>query len=100
MTYAHVTTYRLGTSDEVESDPGYYRIGDAADEVVSDQTARTIASWWHSLRQTSIVALSHGRPFDTDELRDEIGREIDSPTDAAALLAWVDALEILLADGE
>lgn len=94
--YAHVTTYRLGTSDEVAADPGYARESDDVGPV-SDQTARTIASWWHSPAQTAIVALSHGRPFDTEELRDEIRREVTDETDAIALTDWVDALEFHLA---
>jgi len=93
MTYAHVTTYRLGDSAETYADMAH---AETPGEVISDQTARTIASWWHSPAQSAILALSHGLPFDTDELRDEIHREIVDPPDAEALSAWLDQLETLL----
>lgn len=94
MTYAHVTTYRLGTSAEVEADV-------ASAEIISDQSARTIASWWHSPSVTcrQITSLSHGLPFDTEVLRVEIDREITDDGDRAALTEWLDALESVLADG-
>jgi len=91
--YAHVTTYRLGNSAETWADMAE---AETFDGVISDQTARTIASWWQAPAQSAIVALSHGLPFDTDELRDEIGRGIIGPPDAEALTAWLDELETLL----
>lgn len=95
--HAHVTTYRLGTSTEVADD-----IARAAEtgEPIADQTARTIASWWHAPARTcrAITALSHGRPFDTADLADEIAREITDPGDADALTAWLEHLTALLAD--
>lgn len=89
---AHVNTYRLASEKEVEEDLTQY--------VVSDQTARTIASWWHSPSQYSrnITALSHGRPFDTEELRDEVLREIADDEHQTALLHWLDNLEDLLSE--
>jgi hypothetical protein len=95
--YAHVTTYRLATSAEVTADVAH---ADETGEPISDQTARTLASWWQSpaSRCRNIAALSHGMPFDTDELADEIGREISDPTDADALFAWLDSLTELLAE--
>jgi hypothetical protein len=69
-------------------------------EVVSDQAARTIASWWHSPAPTcrAITALSHGRPFDTDELLAEMPREVEGLADADALMIWAVYLAELLAD--
>jgi hypothetical protein len=94
--YAHVTTYRLGISAEVESDLNRHR---PEGDVVSDQTARTIASWWHAPTGCpAITALSHGRSFDTDDLRDEIGREITEPRMREAMLDWLENLEDLLSD--
>ena len=95
--YAHVTTYRLGDSSEVDQDKAYAQ---DTGEAVSDHTARTIASWWHSPAENSrnITALSHGRPFDTAELRDEISREITDPADSEALLTWLEALEAHLSE--
>lgn len=95
--YAHVTTYRLGTSAEVADE-----IEHAAEtgEPISDQTARTIASYWHSPAPTcrALTALSHGRPFDTDDLAAEIRREVTHPDDRDALAAWLEHLADLLAD--
>lgn len=98
--YAHVNTYRLGSSEETEREMAWALNPEAEGEgrVINDQAARTIASWWHSPRQEAIVALSHGRPFDTDKLREEIEREITEENDSSALLAWLDALEVGLAD--
>lgn len=97
--YAHVTTYRLGSESETLDDLEY-----AADagEVITDQSARTIASWWHSPADTcrNITRLSHGLPFDTAELVDEIAREITDATDARALLDWTHQLEAILAGAE
>lgn len=94
--YAHVSTYRLGTSDEVETDLEWT----AEHGGLSDQSARTIASWWHSPAATcrNITALSHGLPFDTDELAEEIQREITDDRHAVALLGWLDTLEAHLSD--
>lgn len=101
---AHVSTYRLGSSEEVASEIAWALEND---ETVSDQTARTIASWYHSPADNSrnITRLSHGLPFDTEELRDEIAREIEplgngegQQGDAPALLAWLDHLEAILSD--
>lgn len=91
-----VNTYRLGTSKETYDDIEYAW---AMGSVVSDQTARTIASYWHSPAITSrnLTALSHGKEFDTDELREEIEREVTHPDDANALRAWVDHLDGFLA---
>lgn len=91
-----VNTYRLGTSKETYDDIEYAW---AMGSVVSDQTARTIASYWHSPANTcrNLTALSHGKEFDTDELREEIDREITHPDDANALRAWVDHLDGFLA---
>lgn len=93
--HAHVTTYRLGTSVETYDD-----IAHCCDrgEVVSDQTARTIASWYMSPGKgsESLTALAHGLPFDTDDLLTEVGREVTEPDDTEALLAWVYNVEALL----
>lgn len=85
--YAHVTTHHLGSEDEVNAEL-------ASDLVINDQTARTIASWWHSSAETSrnITCLSHGLPFDTDGLAEEIDREISDPDHQRALSAWLDQL--------
>lgn len=98
--YAHVTTYRLGTSEEVNADRDYAEATPGA--VISDQSARTIASWWHSpgMGSRHLTLLSHGLPFDTVELRDEIEREIAHEDDFAPLLDWLDALEAHLTDGD
>lgn len=94
--FAHVTTFRLGSADEVEDD--------MTSPIISDQTARTIASWWHSPGRLSanITALSHGRPFDTEGLREELHREAAQARQMAevahlyALLDWLDNLEEVL----
>lgn len=95
--YAHVTTYRLSTSSEVVADQS---VAARNGEVISDQTARTLASYWHSPSEYSrnITSLSHGLPFDTEDLREEINREITDPDDQRDLLAWLDNLETLLSD--
>ena len=94
--YAHVTTYRLGTEEETHADMA----AETPDAAINDQAARTIASWWHSPAPTcrNITALSHGLPFDTEELRDEISREITDHADQTALLEWLDVLEAILSD--
>lgn len=93
--YAHVTTHRLGTSAETYDD-----IAHAWDrgEVVSDQTARTIASWYMSPGKgsESLTALAHGLPFDTDDLAAEVRREVTHPDERDALAAWVANLDDLL----
>lgn len=89
--YAHVTTYRLGSEAEVNRDK-------ESDGTISDQSARTIASWWHSPAPSCrpITALSHGLPFDTKELRETIAREITDASDESALIEWLDNLEAIL----
>lgn len=90
-----VMTYRLGTSAEVADEIEWaWDTG----SVVSDQTARTIASYWMSPGPATraLCALAHGLEFDTDELRGEIEREVTHPDDANALRAWVDHLEDFL----
>lgn len=93
--YAHVTTYRLGTSSEIYED--IWRATETG-EPISDQTARTIASYWHSLseRARNLTALSHGLPFDTDNLAHEITHEITDPDDRDALTEWLYCLTDLL----
>ena len=95
--YAHVSTYRLGTSAET-----YPEIDRAMEsgKVISDQTARTIASWWHAPRGCpATTALSHGLPFDTEELTLELERDDFPPcAERDALLAWVADLEALLSE--
>lgn len=92
--HAHVTTHRLGSQAEVEADvaAAAWRTGP-----ISDQTARTIASWWHSPADTcrNITSLSHGIPFDTVGLAEEIRREITDELDAKVLLEWLEHLETL-----
>lgn len=97
--HAHVTTYRLGTSAETYDDIAH--CWDRG-EVVTDQTARTIASWWMSPAGNSrnLTALAQGLPFNTDDLLAEVRREVTSPDDSEALLAWTYNLEDLLYDGE
>lgn len=89
--YAHVTTYRLGTSAET--------LPEIESGELSDQAARTIASWWHSPAPScrAITSLSHGLPFDTDDLRREVeaGR-VGDPAEAEALLTWLASLEAAL----
>lgn len=95
--YAHVTTYRLGTSAEVADEIEHAA---ATGDPISDQTVRTIASYWHSPAPTcrNLTALSHGRPFDLAGLADEIVREVGDVDDRDALEVWADALADLLAD--
>jgi len=92
--YAHVTTYRLGTSAETYDDIA--RCWDRG-EVVSDQSARTLASWYMTPGKgsESLTALAHGLPFDTDDLLTEVHREVTDPDDRDALLAWTYNLEDL-----
>ena len=72
--------------------PGHY--------VIDDRVASTIASWYHSPGEccTNITALSHGMPFDTKALMQEIDDEIRpiDPKDADVLIHWTDALEARL----
>lgn len=93
--YAHVSTYRLGSTAETYDDIAH--CWDRG-EVVTDQTARTIASWWMSPADNSrnLAALAHGLPFDTDDLLTEVAREVGNPDDREALLAWTYDLEELL----
>jgi hypothetical protein len=95
--YAHVITYRLGSEAETTSEREW---ANREGEVINDQTARTLANWWHSPADNSrnITSLSHGLPFDTDGLRDEIAREVTDLDDQQALLAYVDQLEAILSD--
>jgi hypothetical protein len=93
--YAHVTTYRLGSTAETYDDIAH--CWDRG-EVVTDQTARTIASWYMSPSKgsESLTALAHGLPFDTDDLLSEVRREVTNPDDREALLAWTYNVEDLL----
>lgn len=95
--YAHVTTYRLSESSEFISELEHAR---KTGEIISDQTARTLASYWHSPTKSceAITALSHGRPFDTEVLRDQIMGEISNLDDRFALIDWLDQLEALLSE--
>lgn len=90
-TYA-VTIYQRDVAIAMSSHPGQY--------VIDDQTASTIASWYHSPSDCCrmITALSHGMPFDTEVLKQEIHDEIApiDERDAAALTHWLDALEARL----
>ena len=92
--YTQVTTYRLGMSAETLSDMARCR---DRGEVVSDQTARTIASWWMSpsVYSRNLTALAHGLPFDTEELLVEVEREVTDHDEREAMRAWVYALELL-----
>ena len=49
----------------------------SAEEWISDAAAQTIAAAYMSpaARSWNMTALAHGRPFDTDALREEIDRE-------------------------
>lgn len=101
--YAHVTTHHLGTYAATIEERDVALADHCHGRLLSDQAARTIASWYHSPGEccTQVTALSHGMPFDTDGLRTQIHYEIypiDS-RDAEALTAWLDHLEALLADG-
>lgn len=93
--YAHVTTYRLSSSPETYDDMTH--CWDRGD-VVSDQSARTIASWYMSpgAGSESLTALAHGLPFDTDALADEVAREVSDPDDHDALAGWLANLADLL----
>lgn len=75
-----------------------------AGEVISDETARTIASWYHSPAaiDTPITALSHGLEFDDYALWERVSRMIESgqfvsdtctcaPRELVALKAWVES---------
>lgn len=98
--YAHVNTARLSSSDEVNQEIlDWQNTG----RTISDQTARTIASWWHApnARCRNITALSHGLPFDTEKLSEEVAREVADPANAEALSVWIDDLEeILIGENE
>lgn len=94
--HAHVTTYRLGSGPETEDD-----IRSAFDnaDTIMDQTARTIASWYHAPRGCpNITALSHGLPFDTAGLREEAARDVSDFAHREALLDWIESLEALLSE--
>lgn len=69
------------------------------DEVVPNQIAKTIASWWHSPGTVgrTISQLSHGIEFDTDELIEDIDKTIaqsnwsaDNRLELALLRIWAE----------
>jgi len=73
----------------MEPHPGHH--------VIDNADARIIASWYHSPGPCCqhITLLSHGLPFDTAELRQEIHEEIEpiDTRDAAALRHWLNDVE-------
>jgi hypothetical protein len=88
------TTYAVAIEQRdmvtaMSAHPGHY--------VIDDRVASTIASWYHAPGDccTNITALSHGMPFDTQALLQEIEQEIRpiDAKDAAVLTHWADALE-------
>lgn len=95
--FAHVQTTSLGTYAVTLEDRDISLARHHEHAVVSDQTARTLASWYHSPGECChhLTALSHGMPFDTRLLRAEIHAEVEpiDSRDAAALTAWLDHLE-------
>lgn len=96
--YAHVNTYRLGDTAETVEDIDYARRNNVA---VTDQSARTIASWYQSpgARFTAITALASGAPFDTETLRDQVESDDSfSGDDRQALIEWLDRLELILSE--
>ena len=95
----NVKTYRLSTSEEVESELERVHRKDY-DGDISDQAARTIASWYHSPapRAQALTALSHGVEFDTVELSEDIERANMYPREYVAMRNWLSSLESLLSD--
>lgn len=88
------TTYAVAMEQRditiaMSAHPGHY--------VIDDRVASTIASYYHSPGDCCrhITALSHGMPFDTQALIQEIHDEIApiDTRDAAALTHWANALE-------
>lgn len=91
-----VHTYRLGSEQETQDEVDYAA---ANDEVVNDQSARTLASWYQSPGAgRNLAALASGAEFNTVELADEIDREVDDPAHRAALADWNDHLTALLSE--
>lgn len=102
--YAQISTAFLGTYAVTIEDRNLANLNHPPhNHVITDQTARTIASWYHSPGEccTHITALSHGMPFDTDALREQIHDEIEpiDADDAHALLDWLHHIEVSLPTG-
>lgn len=94
--YAHVNTYRLSTSNEAEVDIWSANTDPVGDYTISDQTARTVASWYQSPRAAALAALASGAAFYTTDLRDDLERAGMYPQHYAAMYAWLDMLEQVL----
>lgn len=93
--YAQINTYRHSTESEVEREMEF-----AETNVISDQTARTIAAWYSSPRNKAITAFATGAPFDTEDLRDECERDSDMARDGYtnAMVEWINDLERILSE--
>lgn len=95
MTLAHITARNPNLTYAVAIEQRDLAL--ATHTPLPDETARTIASWYHSPGPCCqhTTALSHGLPFDTDELRAEIHYEIEpiDARDAEALQQWLRRVE-------
>jgi hypothetical protein len=99
MTYAHVTTERLATSAEVHAD---VVLAAASRAPVSDQTARTIATWWQAPAPSrrAITSLAQAQPFDTEAFLVEVTREITDIDQSTALINWAARLAERIAEND
>src|SRR5690606_10378708 len=90
-----VHTARLGSTGETLQELAWAA---QSGEVINDQAARTIASWYQSPGTgQQLAALASGATFNTARLREEIDAHIPDGS-RAAMHAWVDNLEALLRD--
>ena len=91
---ALVQTHRLSLYGEVEEE---LYLANVHGDVISDQTARTLAAWHatESPRDIPLCQLARGKEFDTDELRACVDRNMDID-EQNAMHIWLDALEALL----
>lgn len=106
---ATVTTYRHADHDEVMRELEFFVNVDHP-SIISDQTARAIASWYSSPNQNTrnLLALGQGTEFSIEGLREEIevhmanaeGSDPHVPyTDSElgeALWAWLDQTETII----
>lgn len=95
--YAHVTTNHLSNREEVDAALDlYYTLGAS----IRDQDARRLANLWcnafESEQGTSLELLALGKPFDTDDLQDDIRVIVADSEERDAFLDWLDGLEELL----
>lgn len=90
---ATVQTYRLGLSAEVEGDIQW---AIAKDEVICDQSARTIADWFKTPNTPNLLALATNGEFVIEQLHDEIEKAGMDPREYSTMVAWLENLATIL----